>query len=82
MFGDRNSSITARQDLAKCKQGNSSIVDYNSRYTSLALYVIQSEEDAVIKYVAGLNPEVRYAAIHLDGWSETTTVAEKQAIAI
>lgn len=67
IFGDKTSSRTAREDLAKCKQGSSSIVDYNSRYTALALYVVQSDEDAVIKYVAGLNPEVQYAAIHVAG---------------
>lgn len=48
----------------------------------LALYVVQSDEDAVIKYVAGLNPEVRYAAIHVAGWTEATTVAEKPMIVI
>lgn len=49
IFGDKTSSRTAREDLSKCKQGMSSIVDYNSRYTALALYVIQSDEDAIIK---------------------------------
>lgn len=46
MFGDKTTLRTAREDLAKCKQGNSSVVDYNSRYTSLALYVVQSDKDA------------------------------------
>lgn len=82
MFGDKTSSRTARDDLAKSKQGNSSVVEYNSRYTALALYVVQSDENAVIKYVAGLNPEVRYAAIHVAGWTDATTVAEKQVLAI
>lgn len=81
-FGDKTSSRTAREDLAKCKQGNLTIIDYNSRYTALALYVVQSDEDAIIKYVAGLNPEIRYAAIHVAGWTEAITVAEKQAIAV
>lgn len=82
MFGDKTTSRTAREDLSKCKQGNSQVTDYNSRYTALALYVVQSEEDAIIKYVAGLNPEVRYAAIHVAGWTEAITVAEKQALAV
>lgn len=42
----------------------------------------QSEEDAVLKYVSGLNHEVRYAAIHLPGWSDATTVSEKQSITV
>lgn len=82
VFGDKTSSKTARQDFAKCRQGNTSIGDYNARYTSLALYVVQSEEDAVLKYVSGLNPEVRYAAIHIAGWSDAMTVAEKQSLAV
>lgn len=77
VFGDKSSSKTARQDLARCKQGNGTVVDYNSRYTSLALYIVQYEQDAVIKCVSGLNHEVRYAAIHLSGWTEATTVSEK-----
>lgn len=82
IFGDKTSSRTAREDLSRCKQGNGSIVNYNSRYTSLALYVVQSDEDAIIKYVSGLNPEVRYAAIHVPGWTDAKTVAEKQTIAV
>lgn len=82
VFGDKTSSRTAREDLAKCKQGNSNIVDYNSRYTALALYVVQSDEDAILKYVAGLNQDVRYAAIHVPGWTDATSVVEKQAIAV
>lgn len=82
VLGDKTTSKTARQELAKCKQGTSQIVDYNSRYTSLALYVVQSEEDAVLKYVGGLNPDIRYAAIHLAGWKDATTVAEKQRLAV
>lgn len=58
------------------------VIDYNSQYTSLALYVVQSDKDAVIKYVAGLNPEVRYAAIHVAGWTDATKVVEKQALAV
>lgn len=36
----------------------------------------------MIKYVSGLNQEVRIAAIHLAGWSDATPVAEKQSIAV
>lgn len=41
VFGDKMSSKTAREALSRCKQGNSSIIDYNARYTSLAFHVIQ-----------------------------------------
>lgn len=78
----KTSSKTSRDDLSKFKQGNATIVDYNSIFTFLASYVVQSDEDAIIKYVAGLNPEVQYAAIHVPGWRDAIMVAEKQAIAI
>lgn len=81
-FGDKATSRTAREDLLKCKQLNGSIIDYNSKYTALALYVVQSDEDAILKYVAGLNPETRYAAIHVPGWVDAKTVADKMAIAV
>lgn len=35
-----------------------------------------------MKYVSGLNQDIRYTAIHLSGWSEATTVAERQALAV
>lgn len=82
VFGDKMSSKTAREALAKCKQGNSSIIDYNARFTSLAFHVVQSEEDSILKYVSGLQFDVHMAALHLTGWTEAVTLIEKQNLAI
>lgn len=82
VFGDKMSSKTAIQALSRCKQGNSSIIDYNARYTSLAFHVIHSEEDSILKYVSGLQIDVHMAAIHLAGWTDAVTLTEKQALAI
>lgn len=82
VFGDNTSSKTAREALSKCRQGNSSIVDYNARYTSLAFHVVQSEEDAILKYMAGLQFDIHMASIHLPGWTDAVTLIEKQTLAI
>lgn len=58
VFGDKTSAKTARAALDKCKQGSTSIVDYNSRLGPLAFQVRQHEDDAIIKYVEGLHPDV------------------------
>lgn len=39
VFGDKSSSKTAREALDKCKQGSTSIIDYNSRFGSLLFHV-------------------------------------------
>lgn len=82
VFGDKMSSKTAREALSRCKRGNSSIVDYNTLFTSLAFHVIQSEGDLILKYVAGLQYDIHMAAIHLAGWTESFILVEKQNLAI
>lgn len=82
VFGDKTSAKTARAALDKCKQGSTSIVDYNSRFGPLAFQVRQHEDDAIIKYVDGLHPDVREECINVVGWSEAKTLAEKMNLAI
>lgn len=82
VFGDKTSAKTARAALDKCKQGSTSIVDYNSRFGPLAFQVRQHEDDAIIKYVDGLHPDVREECINVLGWSEAKTLAEKMNLAV
>lgn len=82
VFGDKTSAKTARAALDKCKQGSTSIVDYNSRFGPLAFQVRQHEDDAIIKYVDGLHPDVREECINVVGWSEAKTLAEKMNLAV
>lgn len=76
------SSKTAREALSRCKQGNSSIINYNAKFTSLAFHVVQSEEDAIFKYVSGLQYDIHMASIHLAGLTDAITLVEKQTLAV
>lgn len=82
VFGDKTSAKTAHEALDKCKQGSTSIVDYNSRSGSLAFQVRQHEDNAIIKYVDGLHPDVREECIIVLGWSDAKTLAEKMNLAV
>lgn len=82
VFGDKTSAKTARAALDKCKQGLTSIVDYSSRFGPLAFQVRQHEDNAIIKYVDGLHPNVREECINIVRWSEAKTLAEKMNLAV
>lgn len=82
ILGDKTSAKTARAALDKCKQGSTSIIDYNSRFRPLSFQVRQHEDDAIIKYVGGLHPDVREECINVQGWNVANTLAEKMNLAI
>jgi hypothetical protein len=48
VFGDRFMKENAKRALSACKQGNSTIGEYNSRFSSL-VYPVEYVEDARIK---------------------------------
>lgn len=77
VFGDKTSAKTAREALDRCKQGSSSIVDYNARFKALAFSVRQHEDDAMIKYVSGLHIDIQEECINIEGWSQVKTLQEK-----
>lgn len=82
VFGDKTSAKTAREALDKCKQGTSSIVDYNARFKALAFGVRQHEDNAIIKYVAGLHLDIQDECINIDGWGQVKTLQEKMRLAV
>lgn len=82
VFGDKTSAKTAREALDKCKQGSSSIVDYNARYKALAFSVRQHEDDAILKYVSGLHIDIQEECINVQGWSQAKTLQQKMLLAI
>lgn len=81
-FADKNEDRTNRRNLDNCIQGNNSIVDYNSRFRSLVLHVSISPEDAIIKYVNGLDRDVHHEAIRLNGWVNCRMLQEKMNLAV
>lgn len=82
VFGDKTSAKTAREALDRCKQGSSSIVDYNARFKALAFSVRQHEDDAMIKYVSGLHIDIQEECINIEGWSQVKTLQEKMRLAV
>lgn len=49
IFGDRMSAKSAREALEDCVQGDTTVVDYNAKFTSLSHQVSQSAEDAMLR---------------------------------
>lgn len=82
VFGDKTSAKTAREALDKCKQGNTSIIDYNARVKALAFGVQQHEDDALLKYVSGLHLDIQEECINIQGWIQAKTLQEKMNLAI
>lgn len=81
-FADKNEDRTNRKNLDNCVQGSSSIIDYNSRFRSLVLHVSISPEDAIIKYVNGLDRDVHHEAIRLPGWVNCILLQDKMNLAV
>lgn len=73
VVGDKTSSKTERDKVEKCKEGKTLITDYSSFFYSLSFHVQQSPEDVILKYVAGLHPDVRREVTWCDGWGSERT---------
>jgi hypothetical protein len=86
VFGDRFMKENAKRALASCKQGSSTIGEYNSRFSSLVYLVEDVEEARIERYVSGLNPRIVAQAMSkewrnantLDAWMEFATEAAAQ----
>lgn len=48
VFSDRMSAKSAREALEDCVQGDTTVIDYNTKYSSLSHQVSQSAEDAML----------------------------------
>lgn len=82
VFGDKTSAEKACAALDKCKQGFTSIVDYNSWLGPLGFQVRQHEDNAIIKYVNGHHPDVCEECINVLGWNSAKTLAKKMNLAV
>ncbi|PLW36075.1 hypothetical protein PCANC_18760 [Puccinia coronata f. sp. avenae] len=58
VFGNRFMKENAKRALSACKQGTSTIGEYNSRFSSLVYLVEDVEEARIKRYVSGLNPRI------------------------
>ncbi|KAA1117756.1 hypothetical protein PGT21_022412 [Puccinia graminis f. sp. tritici] len=80
VFGDRFIKENAKRALAACKQGQSTIGDYNSRFSSLVYLVEDVEEARIERYVLGLNPRIIYKAMSKE-WRGAKTLDERMELA-
>lgn len=81
VFSDKEADATARKALAACRQGFSSVYDYNSRFLALVYLVSLTEESRVLAYEDGLHPDLAFCCCLQPGWSTAVTLTAKIALA-
>lgn len=81
VFSDKEADATARKALNACKQGDSSISNYNNRFLSLVFTVPLTEESRMLQYVEGLHPDLLYCCNFQQGWSTILTLSQKMTVA-
>jgi hypothetical protein len=80
VFGDRFMKENAKRALSACKQGNSTIGEYNSRFSSLVYLVEDVEEARIKRYVSGLNPWIISQAMSKE-WRNVNTLDARMELA-
>lgn len=81
IFSDKECDATARKALAACKQGNSSITDYNSRFLLVVYAVSLMEESRILQYKEGLRADMAFCCCLQPGWHTAVTLAGKILLA-
>ncbi|MBW0465092.1 hypothetical protein O181_004807 [Austropuccinia psidii MF-1] len=81
IFGDKFEEQNAKKALDACKQGNRTIGEYNSLFSSLVYAVDLTEQSRCDKYRNGLNIKILEVALRREDWSRARTLAEMQRIA-
>jgi hypothetical protein len=80
IFGNRFMKENAKRALSACKQGNSTIEEYNSRFSSLVYLVEDVEEACIERYVSGLNPWIISQAMSKE-WRNANTLDARMDMA-
>ncbi|PLW31261.1 hypothetical protein PCANC_22896 [Puccinia coronata f. sp. avenae] len=80
VFGNRFMKENAKRALAACKQGSSTIGEYNSHFSSLVYLVEDVEEARVERYVSGLNPRIICQAMSKE-WRGANTLDARMDLA-
>ncbi|KAG0152211.1 hypothetical protein CROQUDRAFT_667521 [Cronartium quercuum f. sp. fusiforme G11] len=73
-FGKGFSSSIALRNLQVCQMGSSTISDYNSQFSSLALEVEASDEIHIDYYKTGLIDSVRRQSLLRADWEPVKTL--------
>lgn len=81
VFSDKEADATARKALDACKQGDSSISNYNNRFLSVVFTVPLTEQSRILQYVEGLHPDLLYCCNFQQGSSNISTLSQKMTVA-
>ncbi|KAH9459172.1 hypothetical protein Pst134EA_033023 [Puccinia striiformis f. sp. tritici] len=80
-FGDKFLADTARRTLESCRQGSMSVEEYNTLFGSLVYLVDMSDGDRVLRYIDGLNLNIR-KQVNGPIWRAAKTLQGKMDLAI
>ncbi|PLW36707.1 hypothetical protein PCASD_08701 [Puccinia coronata f. sp. avenae] len=81
VFGDRFMKENAKRALAACKQRDSTIGEYNSRFCSLVYLVEDVEAARIERYVSSLNPRIINKAMSKE-WRAADTLEARMELAM
>ncbi|PLW09922.1 hypothetical protein PCASD_21478 [Puccinia coronata f. sp. avenae] len=80
VFGDWFMKENTKRALAACKQRDSTIGEYNSRFCSLVYLVEDVEAARIERYVSGLNPRIIHKAMSKK-WRAADTLKARMELA-
>lgn len=80
IFEDKNADLNAMKALEDCVQGDSSVNDFNSRFTTLVYGVHLTEQSRIALYLAALDPRVVWVCNLRQDWNKAEDLAQRLAI--
>ncbi|KAA1129059.1 hypothetical protein PGTUg99_050181 [Puccinia graminis f. sp. tritici] len=81
-FSSHTEEEDARKALMALRQGNKSIANFNIQFNTLLFSVDLSKASKCKHYDAAINPKIIHLGINRGWWSDLTTLAEKQRVAV
>ncbi|KAH9454159.1 hypothetical protein Pst134EB_033473 [Puccinia striiformis f. sp. tritici] len=82
VYADRNSAQDAKAALYSCRQGNLSVDNFNSIFSSLVFAVDLTEESRCDIYKRALNPRILELALMRFDWNSAIDLRAKQELAV
>ncbi|KAI7940067.1 hypothetical protein MJO28_013719 [Puccinia striiformis f. sp. tritici] len=82
VYADRNSVQDAKVALRNCRQGNLSVDNFNSIFSSLVYAVDLTEESRCDIYKRALNPRILEIALMRFDWNSAVDLRAKQELAV
>ncbi|KAI7936544.1 hypothetical protein MJO29_015847 [Puccinia striiformis f. sp. tritici] len=82
VYADHNSAQDAKAALYSCRQGNLSVDNFNSIFSSLVFAVDLTEESRCDIYKRALNPRILELALMRFDWNSAVDLRAKQELAV